>query len=78
VALHFAACAAFHRRRSGQSRGDTLVVETNGFKEGMWLTTRGSSMSKNAKLTQRIRKVKSGDKWYLEMIYTLDDPTYYT
>ena len=58
--------------------GDTLVVETSGFKEGMWLTTRGSSTSKNTKLTQRIRKVKVGDKWYLEMIYTLDDPTYYT
>jgi len=58
--------------------GDTLVVETSGFKEGLWLTTRGSSTSKNTKLTQRIRKVKVGDKWYLEMIYTIDDPTYYT
>jgi hypothetical protein len=58
--------------------GDTLVVDTSGFKEDMWLTTRGSSASKNAKLTQRIRKVKTGDKWYLETIYTLDDPTYYT
>jgi hypothetical protein len=58
--------------------GDTLVVETSGFKEDMYLTTRGSSMSKNSKITQRIRKVKTGDKWYLEMIYTLDDPTYYT
>jgi hypothetical protein len=58
--------------------GDTLVVETSGFKENMWLTTRGSSASKNAKLTQRIRKVKVGDTWYLEMIYTLDDPTFYT
>ena len=58
--------------------GDTLVVETSGFKEDMWLTTRGTSASKNAKLTQRIRKVKTGDNWYLEMIYTLDDPTYYT
>ena len=38
----------------------------------------GTSASKDAKLTQRIRKVKTGDKWYLEMIYTLDDPTYYT
>jgi hypothetical protein len=58
--------------------GNTLVVETSGFKEGLWLTTLGSSASKNTKLTQRIRKVKTGDKWYLEMIYTIDDPTYYT
>ena len=58
--------------------GDTLVVETKGFKEGFWVTGHGSSASKDAKLTQRIRKVKSGDRWYLEMIYTLDDPTFYT
>ena len=58
--------------------GDTLVVETSGFKEGMWLTSRGSSVSKDLKLTQRIRKVKTANRWYLEMIYTIDDPTYYT
>jgi len=58
--------------------GNTLVVETSGFKEGLWITTRGTSMSRNAKLTQRIRKVKMNDKWYLEVIYTVDDPTYFT
>jgi hypothetical protein len=57
--------------------GDTLVVETIGYKEGFWLDVNGTPASKNAKLTQRIRKVKS-DHWYLEMINTLDDPTYYT
>jgi len=65
-------------RSIGHWDGDTLVVETSGFKEDMWLTTRGSSASKNTKLTQRIRKVKAGDTWYLEMIYTIDDPSYYT
>lgn len=58
--------------------GNTLVAETQGFKEGFWMTGHGSSASRDARLTQRIRKVKAGDKWYLEMIYTLDDPTYYT
>jgi hypothetical protein len=58
--------------------GNTLVVETKGFKEGFWVTGHGTSASRDAKLTQRIRKVQTGDKWYLEMIYTLDDPTYYT
>jgi len=62
----------------GHWDGDTLVVETSGFKVGLWLTTLGTSMSKNAKLTQRIRKVKTNGKWYLETIYTIDDPTYYT
>jgi len=65
-------------RSVGHWEGDTLVVETSGFKEGVWLTTRGTSASKDAKITQRIRKVKTGGNWYLEMTYTLDDPTYYT
>jgi hypothetical protein len=39
--------------------GDTLVVETTGYKEGIWLDVNGSPASKNAKMTQRIRKVKS-------------------
>lgn len=57
--------------------GDTLVVETTGFKDEIWLSARGRPASRNAKLTQRIRKVNS-DHWYLEVIFTLDDPTYYT
>jgi len=57
--------------------GDTLVVETAGFKDGLWLDVNGTPASKYAKLTSRIRKVKS-DKWYLEFVNTLDDPTYYT
>jgi hypothetical protein len=57
--------------------GDTLVVETIGFKEPLWLDVIGTPASKFAKLTSRIRKVKS-DKWYLEVVNTVDDPTYYT
>jgi hypothetical protein len=61
----------------GHWDGDTLVVETTGFKDGLWLDVNGTPASKNAKLTQRIRKVKT-DHWYLEIQFTLDDPTYYT
>lgn len=57
--------------------GDTLVVETTGFKDGIWLDVNGTPASKDAKLTQRIRKVKT-DRWFLEIVFTLDDPTYYT
>ena len=57
--------------------GDTLVVETTDFKEPLWLDIIGTPASRSAKLTSRIRKVKS-DKWYLEVINTIDDPTYYT
>lgn len=57
--------------------GNTLVVETSGFKDGIWLDVNGTPASKDAKLTQRIRKVKT-DHWFLEIIFTLDDPTYYS
>jgi hypothetical protein len=61
----------------GHWDGDTLVVETTGFKDGLWLDVNGTPASKDAKLTQRIRKARS-DHWYLEVEFTLDDPTYYT
>lgn len=61
----------------GHWDGDTLVVETTGFKDGIWLDVNGTPASKNAKLTKRIRKLKT-DHWFLEIVFTLDDPTYYT
>ena len=61
----------------GRWDGDTLVVETSGFKDGLWLDVTGTPASKSAKLTQRIRKVKT-DHWFLEVIFTIEDPTYYT
>jgi hypothetical protein len=61
----------------GHWDGDTLVVETTGFKDGLWLDVNGTPASKNARLTQRIRKVKT-DHWFLQVEFTLDDPTYYT
>ena len=64
-------------RSIGHWDGDTLIVETTGFKDGFWLDVFGTPASKDAKLTQRIRKVKT-DHWLLEIQYTLDDPTYYT
>jgi len=57
--------------------GDTLVVETTGYKDRFWLDVNGTPASKDAKLTQRIRKTKT-DQWLLEVVFTLDDPTYYT
>jgi hypothetical protein len=62
----------------GHWDGDTLVVETRKLKLGLWLDTVGTPASKDAKLTTRLRKVKFGDQWHLEAVYTLDDPTYYT
>jgi hypothetical protein len=59
----------------GRWEGDTLVVQTVGFKDGMWLDRGGSPMSDAAKLTERISRVNYGR---LEIEITLDDPKAYT
>jgi len=60
---------------SGKWVGDTLVVETNGFRDGLWLDHNGSPMTDAAKLTERIRRVNYGR---LEIELTVDDPKAYT
>jgi hypothetical protein len=69
--------AAYMGSSVGHWDGDTLVVETTNLKNGLWLDVDGTPASKNAKLTMRMRKVKT-DHWFLEIEFTLDDPTYYT
>ena len=64
-------------RSAGRWDGATLVVETTDFRQPMWLDVNGTPMSANAKLTERIRKVFDGH-WFLEIVYTIDDPLYYT
>ena len=61
----------------GRWDGNTLVVETTGLKDAIWLDVTGTPASKDAKLTQRIRKVKT-NHWFLEIVFTIEDPTYYT
>jgi hypothetical protein len=60
---------------SGHWEGDTLVVQTIGFRDGMWLDRSGSPMTDAAKLTERFRRVNYGN---LEIEITLDDPKAYT
>ena len=55
--------------------GDTLVVETAGFRDGLWIDTGGSSMSDVAKMTERMRRPNYGT---LELEITIDDPKTYT
>jgi len=55
--------------------GDTLVVQTSGFRDGMWLDTSGSPMSDAAKMTERMRRPNLGT---LELEITVDDPKVYT
>jgi hypothetical protein len=55
--------------------GDTLVVETAGFNDDLWLDTNGSPMSDAAKMTERMRRPSYGT---LELEITVDDPKVYT
>jgi len=59
----------------GKWEGDTLVVETAGFIDDIWLDVRGSPMTSAAKVTERFRRVNYGT---LEMEITVDDPKAYT
>lgn len=59
----------------GRWDGDTLVVTSNGFRDGTWLDRNGSPMSDAAKLTERYRRVNFGR---IEIEVTVDDPKVYT
>jgi hypothetical protein len=67
----------YQGRAMGHWEGDTLVVKVNDFKDRMWLDFNGTPASKDAVITMRIQKLHS-DHWYLQIVYTLDDPKYYT
>jgi hypothetical protein len=60
---------------TGRWVGDTLVVETRGFRDGGWLDIYGSPMTDAATMTERFRRVNYGT---LEMQITVDDPKAYT
>jgi hypothetical protein len=64
-------------RSIGHWDGATLVVETQDYRQPLWLDVNGTPASENVKLTERIRKLYDGH-WFLEIVYTVDDPTYYT
>lgn len=66
---------AFNGYSTGKWEGDTLVVETSGFKDGMWLDNVGSPFTSAAKVTERFRRPSFGN---LEITVTVDDPKAYT
>ena len=60
---------------TGKWVGDTLVVESNGFRDGIWLDRAGSPMTDAAKVTEKFRRPNYGK---LEIELTVDDPKAYT
>jgi len=59
----------------GTWEGDTLVVQTNGLRDGMWLDRSGSPTTDAAKVTERFRRINYGN---MEIEITVDDPKAYT
>ena len=59
----------------GHWDGDTLVVETRGFRDNLWIDTWGSPMSDAGKMTEKLRRPNFGT---LEIELTIDDSKVYT
>jgi hypothetical protein len=59
----------------GRWDGDTLVVETNNFRDGGWLDIIGNPLTDAGKLTERFRRPTYGR---MEIDITVEDPKAYT
>ena len=60
---------------SGKWEGDTLVAQTIGFRDDLWLDMRGNPLTSAAKVTERFRRPDFG---HLEIEVTVNDPKAYT
>jgi len=60
---------------SAHWEGDTLVVESAGFRDGLWLDIKGDPLTDAAKVTERFRRLNFGN---MEIELTIDDPKAYT
>ena len=59
----------------GRWDGDTLVVDSSGFRDGGWLDVDGSYFGSTTKVTERFRRVNYGR---LELDITVEDAKAYT
>jgi hypothetical protein len=66
---------SFKGYSTGHWEGDTLVVETVGYKDGLWLDLRGDPQTTAGRTIERIRRPNYGN---LVVEVTVDDPKAYT
>jgi len=59
----------------GHWEGDTLVVESSGYRDDVWLDYNGSPFTSSGKITERFRRPTFGR---LEIDVTIEDPMAYT
>ena len=55
--------------------GDTLVIQTIGFRDDLWLDANGNPLTDAGKMTEKIRRPNFG---MLQIEITIDDPKAYT
>lgn len=60
---------------SAHWEGDTLVIETNGIRDDMWLDIQGSPVTETALVTERLTRRSFG---LMDVEIHIDDPTAYT
>ena len=60
---------------TGRWAGDTLVVETGGFRDGGWLDVNGTPLTDRGRITERYRRRSYGS---MDVEVTVDDPKAYT
>ena len=65
----------WHGYSVGRWEDDTLVVETTGFRDDVWLDYNGSPLTSSGKITERFRRVSYGR---MEIDVTIEDPKAYT
>jgi hypothetical protein len=66
---------SYHGYSVGHWDGDTLVVETNGLRDGLWMDKHGDPLTEEARITERYTRVSYGS---LEIELTVNDPKAYT
>ena len=59
----------------GHWEGDTLVVESSGYRDDVWLDYNGSPLTASGRITERFRRPSFGT---LEIDVTIEDPKAYT
>lgn len=59
----------------GHWDGDTMVVETTGFRDDVWLDVEGSPLTSSGRMTERWRRLKFG---LMQIDITIEDPKAYT
>ena len=60
---------------TGHWDGDTLVIETNGIRDDMWLDIQGSPVTESARVTERLTRVNFG---IMRVEIAVNDPKAYT